>query len=363
VNTERRKRFKNEIGFCSKAQHPNIIRVQDWGWAEWDQKKCPFYVMPRYPLTLRNLIDDKLRPVEVLRLFSQILDGVEAAHLLGVIHRDLKPENILVTQSKESLVIADFGIAHFEEDIIATPMKTPAAAKMANLSYSAPEQRTKGTLVNYRADIFALGLILNEMFTGSVPHGVGYLTIGQVAAELSYLDALVEKMIQHRVEMRYLSIEEIKKELIGRRLEFVSFQELNKKKTEIVPATTPPTFDPIRLEEIDWHQGRLIIRLNRTPEARWVYIFHNPIGNYTSILGAGPSDFDFQEDKAMLLAEERAVQQIIDHFKDYVDMTNRTYREELVILVRNWEQEQRQRLELQIDEAERRARILKSVKL
>ena len=89
------------------------------------------------------------------------------------------------------------------------------------------------------------------MFTGSVPHGVGYLTIGQVAAELSYLDALVEKMIQHRVEMRYLSIEEIKKELIGRRLEFVSFQELNKKKTEIVPATTPPTFDPIRPEEID----------------------------------------------------------------------------------------------------------------
>ena len=62
VNTERRKRFKNEIGFCSKAQHPNIIRVQDWGWAEWDQKKCPFYVMTRYPLTLRNLIDHRLTP-------------------------------------------------------------------------------------------------------------------------------------------------------------------------------------------------------------------------------------------------------------------------------------------------------------
>jgi serine/threonine protein kinase len=122
----------------------------------------------------------------VLPLFSGILDGVEAAHLLRVTHRDLKPENILCDE-KSLPVVADFGIAHFEEDIIATAVKTPAGAKMANLSYSAPEQRMRGAAVDLRADIFALGLILNEMFTRSVPQGVGYATdcLCRLAVQLS----------------------------------------------------------------------------------------------------------------------------------------------------------------------------------
>src|SRR3990170_20868 len=94
VTTQKRKRFKNEIDFCSKQRHSNLIQVIDSGLAEWEGAKVPFYVMPLLPETLRTLSEQRIPPARVLPLFTQVLDGVEAAHLFGVIHRDLKPENI-----------------------------------------------------------------------------------------------------------------------------------------------------------------------------------------------------------------------------------------------------------------------------
>ena len=139
VTTQKRKRFKNEIDFCSKQRHPNLIQVIDAGLAEWDGVKVPFYVMPLLPATLRKLCEQKIPPARVLPLFSQVLDGVEAAHKLGVTHRDVKPENVLYDPEHDRLVIADFGIAHFEEEIIATAVETKAADKLLNIRYSAPE--------------------------------------------------------------------------------------------------------------------------------------------------------------------------------------------------------------------------------
>src|SRR5215467_2821708 len=88
VSTEKRKRFKNEVDFCGKHQHPNIIRVLDSGLILWDGVKCPFYVMPLFPMTLRKLLEKGIASDRVLGLLNQILNGVEAAHLCGVTHRD-----------------------------------------------------------------------------------------------------------------------------------------------------------------------------------------------------------------------------------------------------------------------------------
>src|SRR5207253_76696 len=92
--TSRRKRLKNEVLFCQRCQHPNIVQVLDTGSAQVEGEALSFYVMPYYAKTLRSLITPRIAPDEVLPLFSQLLDGVEAAHLSGVHHRDLKPENI-----------------------------------------------------------------------------------------------------------------------------------------------------------------------------------------------------------------------------------------------------------------------------
>lgn len=136
VNSEKRRRFKNEIDFCSKNKHQNLIQVLDYGVAEWGGKNTPFYVMPNYADTLRGAMERKIAPDIVLHVFVQILDGVEAAHLLGVTHRDLKPENILHHPEQNLFVVADLGIAHFEEELLATVVKTKKGDKLLNIAYS-----------------------------------------------------------------------------------------------------------------------------------------------------------------------------------------------------------------------------------
>src|SRR5205085_6870766 len=163
--------------------------------------------------------------------------GVEAAHLLHVVHRDLKPENVLYDETQDRLLVADFGIAHFEIEDLYTAAETSPNDKLANFQYAAPEQRRRGSQVGYPADIYALGLILNEMFTGLVPYGTGYETISDVAPDYGYLDDMVAEMLHQSVERRTNSIAEIKRQLIGRGDEFARFQRLNELKQTVVPVT------------------------------------------------------------------------------------------------------------------------------
>lgn len=207
ITTERRKRFKNEIDFCSRDEHLNIVRVLDSGFVMIKETKCPFYVMPEFPMTLRKMLSQNIPYAKKIALFLNILDGINAAHKLNTYHRDLKPENILYDPNIELIVVADFGIAHFDADIIATHVETKSTSKMANFGYASPEQRIVGSSVDHRADIFALGLILNEMFTGVVPHGVGYKSISSVVPELAYIDPIVEGMLQNDQNTRTSSIE------------------------------------------------------------------------------------------------------------------------------------------------------------
>ena len=87
---------------------------------------------------------------------------------------------------------------------------------MANFQYAAPEQKEKGALVDHRADIYALGLILNELFTGHVPYGSSYKKIGDVASEYSFLDDVVELMIKQIKEDRPNDIETVQFEINSR---------------------------------------------------------------------------------------------------------------------------------------------------
>ena len=210
LTSQRRKRFRNEIEFCSKNYHPNVISVIDWGLvpAEIEEDEIPFYVMPLYATTLRGLMDKGLKHDEILPLFAQVLSGLRAAHELGVYHRDLKPENILIDTDTGHAVIADFGIAHFAESLLQAQVDTAPGERLANFQYAAPEQRTRGE-VDQRADVYALGLILNEMFTGQLLQGTGHKTIQSVAPDHAFLDELVDKMVRQSPAERPQSIEAI----------------------------------------------------------------------------------------------------------------------------------------------------------
>jgi serine/threonine protein kinase len=122
-------------------------------------------------------------PLRVFDIFDHVLSGVEAAHLNAVIHRDIKPENIPLDRDTGSLVVADFGVAHFTDAELYTVVETGKHDRLANFVYAAPEQRARGQKVDARADIWALGILLNELFTGTLAIGNSYTTIGHVCPD------------------------------------------------------------------------------------------------------------------------------------------------------------------------------------
>jgi serine/threonine protein kinase len=359
------KRFKNELLFCQRNKHPNIITVVDHGLYREGQSSSPFYVMPVYNENLRTLIRSGIVISKVLPFFAQLLDGVEAAHLQKVIHRDIKPENVLYDSGKSRLLMCDFGIAHFEEEELFTAVETEDTVRLANFQYAAPEQRGRTDNVGHFADIYALGLILNEMFTGEVPYGTGYKTIGSVAPEYGYLDELISSMLRRNPSERPASIAIIKSELIGRKNEFVTQQRISELKDTVVPITDiddPLIADPPRLISFDYDRGSLILILSRPVHGRWILAFQN-MGEYSYIDGYEPHRFSISNDRATIEAREDNVQLIINYFRDWLPLANAKY-EQMIRQEKKYEEdEKRKKLRQEIADREQRLRILKSARI
>ena len=363
ANTTRLKRFKNEIHFCTKNTHRNIIQVSASGITD---RGATFYVMPHYPHTLRDLVTRGVPQEAVLPYFGQILDGVEAAHLQSVWHRDLKPENILVSDVSNSLVVADFGISHFEEEDLLTAVETKNDERLASFLYSAPEQRSRGLEVSSKADIYALGLILNEMFTGSVPQGTEFRKVSDVAREFSYLDGLNDMMLRQDPVQRP-SISDVKRELIARGNEFLAVQRLNSLKSEVIPDTEvddPFIRHPIKMVATDYRSGYLVFTLSATPPPLWIEAFHNPrASSWGGYQGAGPEYFQIRGTEASVpLGPGMDPNQLTKYTESYIENANLRYRD--VLLEENRKRIEKEKAELKnkLDEEERRNKILSQLK-
>jgi serine/threonine protein kinase len=364
VTSERLKRFKNEITFCQRQDHRNIIKVLDTGLTTTKNVKCPFYVMRRFTGTLRTHMR-QLRPDDALRAFAQLLDGVEAAHLSNVWHRDLKPENVLWADRDNTLVVSDFGIAHFEVEEIYTAVETKVASRMANFLYSAPEQRVRGAPVDRRADIFSLGLILNELFTREVPQGAGFKRVSESNPTYAYIDEIVDSMIQQNADRRPATIEAIKKELIGRKNAFVALQTYDAAKKQAVPTSSPTAFEPLTLVGLDYNNGTLSLELSGNVPPGWTQEFQQPRGGHSSILGYGPEAFQIRGKIISIGVRENEdlIQKLVEHAKNYVAAANVGYALQQKELAARVEREQRAALEKRVAEAELRKNVLSKVRL
>jgi serine/threonine protein kinase len=369
VSTKTRKRFYNEITFCEKNIHQNVITVVDHGLLIVKGVSTPFYIMPYYPTTLRKLMESSISYDKVLYYFSDILNGVEAAHLKSIWHRDLKPENILIDPSTATLVVSDFGIAHFTQEDLYTLVETRADDRLGNFQYSAPEQRARGKEVDRRADIFSLGLILNEMFTHNVPQGTGYPKIVDVSSDYAYLDDLVDWMIHQLPEQRPGTIDVIKQQLIVRGNDFVSQQKLNQLKNTVIPTSViddPLVTDPVRLEEVDYRKGELIFRMSRPVNDKWERAFKSLI-NFEYFPGYEPKRFTFHQDKtARVPSDGRSIDLIAElakFFKIYIEKANMDYRGLIEKEQRQKEEEQQKTILEQIHEEEIRKALRNKVKL
>lgn len=322
--------------------------------------------MPLYSCTLRDLISKGISPAAVLPYFGQILSGVEAAHLQGVWHRDLKPENVLFAEKTGLLVVADFGIARFEEEDLFTAVETKNNERLANFLYSAFEQRSRGQQVDSKADVYALGLILNEMFTGVVPQGTGFRKVADAAPDYAYLDGLIDLMLRQDSSLRP-SVRDVTRELIARGNEFLSVQRLNSLKSEVIPDTEvddPVIRNPIQMANVDYQEGSMIFTLSSAPPPNWIMAFQNPRGNWSSFQGAGPQNFSFRGKEARVgLRPGVPPQQLVNHARSYIESANRQYAELVVGENRRRLTAEREQLRKRIEDEERRRKILSELKI
>lgn len=360
----RTKRFLNELEFCRRSTHPNVVRVLDQGFVTDGGKKCPFYIMRYYAQTLRTVIQKGIPHHKIMPLFSLILDGVEAAHLNQVWHRDLKPENVLCEANGESPVVADFGIAHFAEEQLHTLVETRAHDRLANFLYSAPEQRVPGSSVDHRADIFALGLMLNEMFTGHVPQGSGFIRIGQVATGFAYADEIIDRMVRQSPQDRPQSVEELKRTLIAKGNEFISRQRLDKLQQTVVPVETVTEAFALKRVGVDVRGSSIIVHLSEEPPGDWLRLFAGqPVRAF--VAGAEPINwrFDKKEASASLHPQrlESEARSVLNHFDNYLETANSSYLQILKNRARQREETLRRDLQTEVEGEQRRLRILRKL--
>ena len=162
-------RFNREARALARLSHPNIVVVYDFGKAG----ELHYLVMEFVDgANLREVERaGRLSPDQALAIVPQICEALQFAHNEGIVHRDIKPENLLLDK-RGRVKITDFGIAKIMGVTEGKVSLTGAKDVMGTPHYMAPEQ-ILGKKVDERADIYSLGVILYEMFSGVPPYSRG----------------------------------------------------------------------------------------------------------------------------------------------------------------------------------------------
>src|SRR5579863_6704238 len=193
-------RFRNEVRIARRVSHPNVCRVYDVGEVDGQSFFTMEYIDGEDLASLLRRIG-RLPQDKAVEIARQLCAGLAAAHAKGVLHRHLKPANIML-DGRGQVVITDFGLAGFSDQIRGAEVKSGTPA------YMSPEQLA-GKEVSTRSDIYALGLVLYEVFTGKrafaekkvgVLHAVSDRTPSRPSSVVKDLDPIIEKVILRCLE-------------------------------------------------------------------------------------------------------------------------------------------------------------------
>lgn len=286
--------------------------------------------MPYYKKTLRTYINEEHTFQENIQLFINLLGGVNFFHKKGIVHRDIKPENILLSNDNFP-IISDFGIVHFSTEELITQIETKIGSRMANFQYAAPEQREKNGIITDKTDIYALGLIFNEIFTKKIPFGNSYKKVSNVDVQYAFLDEVIDKMISQNPNDRFNCIDDIIYE-IKKLIKVNEKEEEIKKLKEIKYAEENESdiliLEPPKLVDFKYSDtlGKIFLYLDKNVNDEWISCMTK--NSYGELVGFGPERFRFENNVAMANMTPSyfdSLQQIIDYFKSWIDNANRYY--------------------------------------
>ncbi|MBR2201007.1 MAG: protein kinase [Bacteroidales bacterium] len=223
-NPQYRELFMKEFDNGVQLDHPNIVRFEDKG----EDAEGLWYTMEYVdgrPLSDLIKTGELIKNERLTRsIITQLCDALTYVHKKQIVHRDLKPDNILVTYRGDNVKVLDFGLAYsdsYDDHLV----------KAGTPKYAAPEQMTKGNLVDQRADIYAVGMILLEMCTGSL--------VDKTASTVQNpnFKLVISRATQADPDQRYHDCREILEDLNSTVVTGTSLQQTHA--AEVKPAARP----------------------------------------------------------------------------------------------------------------------------
>jgi eukaryotic-like serine/threonine-protein kinase len=173
ADPKRMQRFIREARTVSGLNHPNVLTIYEFGVHDSTRFMAMEYVEG---VTLRDHLNDsgRLNLHEVLDIAMQVAAALNAAHEAHVIHRDIKPENIMLRRRDGIVKVLDFGLAKpvkhdGNSGRTSEMLQTETGIVMGSVSYMSPEQSRALKTLDYRTDIWSLGVVLYEMISGELP--------------------------------------------------------------------------------------------------------------------------------------------------------------------------------------------------
>lgn len=220
-------RFRNEAAAAARVEHPHIVPIYTIGF---DQGRHFFAMQFVEGQTLAEYLRRQVRPTLdwTLRIVSQVVEGLSAAHRQGLVHRDVKPANILLSDSGRRALLADFGLV---KGAAQESQMTATGVILGTVDYISPEQG-RGKAVDHRSDLYSIGVLLYQMLAGRLPFHADSPTalifqhayetpppLAEAAPQVSTdLAAVVHRLLAKAPECRYQTCDELLDDLVAVRI-------------------------------------------------------------------------------------------------------------------------------------------------
>lgn len=164
--------------------------------------------LAKYRDSIYLKLEEKNKNIVYEKIFNQLLSSLIVLYENKIIHRDIKPENIFIEIDQEDLskiniILGDFGIAHFDNELYSKESHTETNERLGNRDFSAPEQSRKGEEISYSADIFAFGQVLFWLKHGRPFKGIDYLSNDEI------IDSIIEICLKQDPKERFTSAKAI----------------------------------------------------------------------------------------------------------------------------------------------------------